>query len=219
MSKPTIKFRYQNKKKYTLRVPSLDDHISKMIQRRQAFYEHDLLERIAKMRLPGMYIDIGAHIGNHSVFFARHTECSHVVAVEADPKLAEICEDNLSRYAKSYEVHARACYDGLPVRVEKLAAGNSGMQAVRTDFEGEPSMTLADVVGDRSVALIKIDIEGGEPVVLHAGMDLLKKQRPVLVIESRTEAELADTKATLAPLGYKHEGPYAITPTYLWRCP
>ncbi len=37
------------------------------------FYEPDLLDFIASRGLSGVYVDIGAHIGNHTVFFAE--EC------------------------------------------------------------------------------------------------------------------------------------------------
>ncbi len=217
MSVPTIEFCYRGKEKYTLAVPSLEDHIGRMIVRRQTFYEQDLLERIAQMELCGMYVDIGAHIGNHSVYFARHTRCSHVVAVEVDPKLAEICETNLSRYAKSYEVHARACYDGSPVQVERMADDNSGMQRVVADPDGERSTTLREIVGDRSVALIKIDVEGGERVVLGSSITLLMEQHPVLVVESQTGGELEEMRKLLGSLGYTYTGPFAVTPTFVWR--
>ncbi len=216
MSASTIEFCYRGKEKYTFHVPSLEDHIGRMIVRRQSFYEQDLLERIAQMELCGMYVDIGAHIGNHSVYFARHTKCSHVVAVEVDPKLADICETNLYRYARSYEVHARACYDGSAVRVEELADDNTGMQRVVADPDGERSTTLREIIGDRSVSLIKIDVEGAEAVVLRAGMQLLKEQLPVLVIESRTPAELVDMTTLLGPLGYSHGAALAVTPTHIW---
>ena len=48
-----------------------DDHIYQAIRRSGRFYEVVLLEYIARfVRAPsGVVIDVGANIGNHSVFF------------------------------------------------------------------------------------------------------------------------------------------------------
>ncbi len=211
-----VEFRYQGQV-VSMLTAGINDHITGQIIGKKRFYELDLLERIRALGVKGIYVDIGAHIGNHAVYFARYCHATHVIAIEADPRLAEICEHNLSVHGRSYEVVPHACYDGLPVKVVRHKLKNTGMQSVRTDWDGRPSKTLADILGGRVPAVVKIDIEGGEPVVLWNALPLLREHTPLLVIESRTGAEYSDTEDKLRELGYRSEGPYALTPTYIWR--
>ena len=48
------------------------DYIVREISREQSFYEDDLLEYLA-LAAPkgGIFIDVGANIGNHSVYFGK----------------------------------------------------------------------------------------------------------------------------------------------------
>ena len=48
-----------------------DDHLFKVISRRGSFYEKDLLKAVRDVHEDGRAIfDVGANIGNHTVFFA-----------------------------------------------------------------------------------------------------------------------------------------------------
>src|SRR5690606_41663075 len=49
------------------------------------FHESTMLEAIAKMELPrGAFLDIGARVGNHSMFFAKYCgRWAQVIAVDA----------------------------------------------------------------------------------------------------------------------------------------
>jgi len=215
-----VEFRYQGQMVAML-TAGINDHITGQIIGKKRFYELDLLERIRALGIKGLYVDVGAHIGNHSVYFARYCPATHVIAVEADPELAKICQDNLqgcrAHCDTTFETVPYACYDGLPVKIVRHKIRNTGMQSVQTDWDGRPSKTLADILGGRVPAVVKIDIEGGEPVVLWDALPLLREHTPLLVIESRTGAEYSDTEDKLRELGYRSEGPYALTPTYIWR--
>src|SRR5690606_29942959 len=59
------------------------------------FHEFYMLEAIARLRLPeGVYVDIGAHVGNHSIFFAKHCH-RNVIAFEASNITAEVFSHNV----------------------------------------------------------------------------------------------------------------------------
>ena len=62
-----------------------NDHITNVIRTYKAYYEWDLLEAIRKQKRQGVYVDVGAHYGNHSVFFAIECLSSRVISIEANP--------------------------------------------------------------------------------------------------------------------------------------
>src|SRR5438874_6313231 len=70
--------------------PALDDHISNTIRRLDTFYENDLLEHMYRS-IPhsGVFLDVGANIGNHTVFLASFM-AEHVVSFEPHPGLFEV---------------------------------------------------------------------------------------------------------------------------------
>ena len=46
----------------------VEDLIFDRIVTRKTFYEDKLLEKARSLNLKGVYVDIGANIGNHSIF-------------------------------------------------------------------------------------------------------------------------------------------------------
>ncbi len=78
-----------------LETASPNDYVAKYLRVQGEFYERVLLEHIA-LRGPrgGLFVDVGANIGNHSVYFARFlADC--VVAVEPSPQLIPVLTRNL----------------------------------------------------------------------------------------------------------------------------
>ena len=61
------------------------DHITMAIQKAGTYYESDLLDAIRGRRLHGTFVDIGAHYGNQTVYFALECGAEHVVAIEPNP--------------------------------------------------------------------------------------------------------------------------------------
>ena len=49
------------------------------------FYENKLLEKIKSLKLRGTYIDIGAHHGNHSIYFNKFCDSDKVISIEGNP--------------------------------------------------------------------------------------------------------------------------------------
>ncbi len=47
----------------------VDDLIFDRIVTGKTFYENRLLEKARSLNLEGVYVDVGANIGNHSIFF------------------------------------------------------------------------------------------------------------------------------------------------------
>lgn len=63
------------------------DYIQRLIFQKNNFYEFKTLDRIAKLfkrrNIPcNCVLDIGANIGNHTLYFARHLQSKHVYSFE-----------------------------------------------------------------------------------------------------------------------------------------
>ena len=208
-----------------------DDFIGQEIREAGTFFEIELLEHLA-LRGPatGVFIDVGANIGNHAVFFGKFL-AEHVVCIEPHPALVPILARNL-------EVNAVAAASVLPYaagrapgrgyisRVKELAGkniGNSSVQIERPEQGVEVQVacldlllnTLAPVLGGREVTCMKIDVEGAELDVLHGATGILRTHRPQVVIELASREARAAARAFLADYGYEDIG-YRLgwTPTY-----
>jgi len=53
----------------------------------KTFYELNLLKKIASLNIGGVYIDGGANIGNHSIFFNHHCPSSKIYSIEINPDI------------------------------------------------------------------------------------------------------------------------------------
>src|SRR5206468_4045383 len=75
------------------------DVIAREIRERSLFFEIGLLEHIyLSVAGRGVFLDVGANIGNHSVFFAKFC-ADHVLAVEPNPKVLPLLRRNLKTNA------------------------------------------------------------------------------------------------------------------------
>jgi FkbM family methyltransferase len=210
-----------------------DEHILKLIRTHQRFYESDLLEHLAA-HAPrgGVYVDVGANIGNHSVFFGRFL-ADHVVAIEPDPDLVRLLERNLRTNdvahwtTQAVAVGARPGLGRLSPR--NGYEGNAGAQQV-VPADGGPAPTVAietidgvlaelgpGTAGD--VRLLKLDIEGMELEALRGARDLLEVSRPDVVVEAAAEVEHAAVHALLSGYGYHEIARFCSTPTYHFADP
>lgn len=204
---------YQDQK-VLLRYPTDKDVAVKEGGSKGKFQELRLLERLAAMKLKGTYVDVGANVGNHTVYFARFTMADVVVSVEAHPEIAQCLRINVRRNR-----------DETPIRVIEAAAwhrreelwmdapvpGNSGRSQIcglgkfgvhpKHSVTGRP---LDELLGEYDdISVVKIDVEDAEVQALNGMRRVLDAQRPVLVTEAHTKDLLAQQKKILDGYDYK----------------
>lgn len=213
-----------------------DEHILRLIRTRRRFYESDLLDHLAA-HAPrgGVYVDVGANIGNHSVFFGRFL-ADQVVAIEPDPRLLRILERNLRANGVTQWTTRGVAVGARPGtgRLSKRDGyeGNAGAQQVVPAAGGaEPGGTTVTIdtldrvlgalgpEGTEDVRLVKLDIEGMELEALHGARDLLEAQRPDVVVEAAGDAEHAGVHSLLRRYGYRQVARFCSTPTYHFADP
>jgi FkbM family methyltransferase len=153
------------------------------------FYESaELRDLLADIGPRQRIVDIGANIGNHSVFFVQHFGCKELTAIEPYPPALRHLLANL---ALNYEadVQIRICPVALgsaagTVALRPPTRFNVGLTRVSFSEGGStPIRTGDELIGTSPVDFIKIDVEGMELQVLDGLGRVLQNQRPALYIE------------------------------------
>lgn len=219
---PTFVFK-QHGQQLQFCLPDANDHIQKQIRLQARFYEQAMLDDISpKIREGGCVVDVGANIGNHTIYFSKILGLP-VVAFEPNPKALVLLRQNitLNKLDHLVDVHdvALGASDSIASVLDE-DPHNLGRASVKpagcTDTIVQVRR-LADVMGSRTPALIKIDVEGMEPDVLQGAVPLLQRDRPLLLIEAATYEQLLAVEALTRPLGYRCIAVYNDTPTYLFQ--
>jgi FkbM family methyltransferase len=185
------------------------DHIGRIISR-GSWYERDLLDDAARrVTGPGTAVDVGAHIGNHTLWFAIAMGL-YVVALEPNPvsysQLAMNVADNHvdARLIAAAAGRAEAWASVQPPAI----AGNSGTASVTVEGGPVPVFAL-DELQLTDVRLLKVDVEGAAVDVLAGAARLLAEQSPVVYAEGDR-----DEIAAALPEDYRCFGRFAKTPTW-----
>ena len=209
------------------------DHITMAIQQSGTYYEADLLDRIRDLQLSGTFVDVGAHYGNHSLYFAIECEADHVVAIEpntvsARSLIASMRQNGVGERVTTLNIAIHPTYDRVEVtalpwspRGRNAARTNSGRVGVRPAGGHGRGHVAAQRLDDAlapfdRIALIKIDTEDISADVLASAGQTLERYRPVIAVEAATEPAAAQVAAVLRPLGYELVGRFCWTPTWLW---
>ncbi|HPD33893.1 MAG TPA: FkbM family methyltransferase, partial [Candidatus Kapabacteria bacterium] len=77
-------------------LPNTEDYIQKSIINNRTFYEYDMLKDIFESLLPGdVVIDVGANIGNHSMFIGKFCNPEKVYSFEPFQYTFDILKKNI----------------------------------------------------------------------------------------------------------------------------
>lgn len=153
------------------------------------FYEPEELAIIGQWLRPGsIFCDIGANIGNHSIFALRILNAASTILFEPNPIAIEVLRSNMilngcRRRADFSHVGvglSDVAASGLSIRAPKrnlgggrIIAGGGELQTIRGD----------DALAGKQVDFIKMDIEGMELRALAGLEQTIARCRPVMFIE------------------------------------
>lgn len=188
------------------------------------WYEGDLLAAIKARQQGGVFVDVGANHGNHTVFFAAECLADRVVAVEPYPGEYEILTANIEYNSLEGIVEpVRALVHPSWKSVSMAAKDDRGLpetwcysrQPVLSEGGVIPCVTLDDLLDGVDVDVVKIDVEEMGPAVLATACGVLARCRPLVAIEAEPAEEQA-IEEILKPLGYSCLGVFCATPTFLW---
>lgn len=220
--KPMAEFVYSDKK-ISIEGYHVEDLIFNRIINSKTFYEDKLLEKAQSLNLKGVYVDIGANIGNHSIFFSCFCSSTKVYSFEIDEKIFSLLKENMKNNCLNHTYHLSNIgildKKGL-VDLSKTDHLNAGMTKI-VNIEGTQNKVdkLDNALQNiENIVLIKIDVEGFELEIINGAKSILENQSPVIFAELATKKEFKAVKKELSKYGYKTDNVnYASTPTYLFQ--
>lgn len=196
----------------------LNDHIM-LTMRDGTLYEYPLLRDVKeRYGTGGVYVDIGACIGTHSVFFNRLCKADLVSVIEPNAAAWPFLSANLHKNIVG-EIDCFGCAVGSePGRVTVVPfEGNIGGNSTEpTDaLTGSIPRVRASALITTKPKLIKIDCEAANYDVLLGCEDVILDAMPILALEMAPGTD--DILRKLGQWGYKCASAYKPTPLAIWE--
>lgn len=184
-------------------------------------FEPVTTEVLRKYVTEGMTVlDIGSNIGYYTLLFSRWVgEQGTVHAFEPDPVNYQILVRNVKRNERGRNVipHEKAVSNsegretlflnpsnagGHSIHREKAIPGESDQEL---DYVQVDSVTVDNFLPDVSSDLVKIDVEGSEPLVIDGMLNQISEEEPIILFEYAPELWVQHPRAvlnTLEKVGY-----------------
>ncbi len=190
-------------------VDEIYDLIKSFFIKKGKKWEEEIERLIRAFAKPGTtLIDIGGHIGTHTITLSKIAgEAGQVHVFEPQVKLFTELVINL--YLN--DCRNVTCYRNALGKEEKLVniaqvrANNEGTGCIVNEptglFEEKVKMTRLDALNLQNVSLIKMDVEGYEMDVLNGALQVIKRDKPVMIIEIYA-GYLNERRQYLENLGY-----------------
>lgn len=196
----------------------LSDHIA----RESDYFEKDILEYMAdKHPQQDVILDIGANIGNHTIYFSQYLEYSTIIAFEPVQENFELLRAN-TRYRSGIMLRNEAV--GAFRGKVALTLNNTNMGACEVTADTKDATLLGrrivqqvrvdDLLLIPKVTLMKIDVEWYEPEVLKGAQAILQEDHPLILIE-----DINTEYAKLLPPEYELLQAWIAHRTYLYGVP
>lgn len=187
-------------------LPSFDtDHIQRSLILNRDFYERALLDKFAEYcRLNnkcGVFLDVGANIGNHSIFLNSLDLFQKTIAFEPAKDTFQILSKNVDINKANDKIEIKNIALGSirkTALLEHTDKNNIGMNRIvvgqdrlhKNEGEYVEICVLDELYPDLLCDAIKIDVEGFEYEVVKGAIDLLRRSKPILWIETFEETSL-----------------------------
>jgi FkbM family methyltransferase len=183
-------------KKITINLHENENEVvSLTIRNSNTFFEVGFLEFV-KNNFPKhkTIIDIGANIGNHSLFFSEFLEYDKIICFEPFEKNVELLKLNLigknckiMDYALSDSDSEKILYNSEPNNFGGFSLHSyDGVKGGNKSFIVKDTVTTKtlDSLNLTNITMIKIDVEGHENSVLNGGIETIKRNSPIIFIEN-----------------------------------
>jgi FkbM family methyltransferase len=156
------------------------------------FYEADELLLMSKVfPMGGRFLDVGANVGNHSIFFGKFMRAQSIVPIEVNPRVIGLLKTNLM--INGLEEVADLSHLGVGLHNETLSGAainyrERNIGGGRLSYEGgDLTLVRGDEILEGPFDLVKIDVEGSEICVLEGLEGLVAQSRPKLFVEVENE--------------------------------
>jgi FkbM family methyltransferase len=156
------------------------------------FYETEELDLIGRHFDGGVFVDVGANIGNHTIYALRLLGADKVVAFEPNPEAVRLLHLNAALNGVANRLdHRPVGLSDRDARASLVAPGHKDLGSTRLAVGSLPDSPATCIVttGDQALAgipaisMIKIDTEAMELQVLAGLEATLARHRPKLFVE------------------------------------
>ncbi|BAK75715.1 FkbM family methyltransferase [Pseudogulbenkiania sp. NH8B] len=163
---------------------------------------------------PGTVVEVGANIGSQTVPLAKAAKAvgADVMAFEPQPfvfqnlcaNLALSAVDNVAAWPFACAMHPGTVWLTSPDyrRTGNFGAVSAQSQPLENGVQ-VPCVRLDDMTCERTVQLLKVDVEGFELQVLEGARDVLTNHRPILYVENDRVANSSALIQYLWGYGYR----------------
>ncbi|MFV1993374.1 MAG: FkbM family methyltransferase [Acidiferrobacterales bacterium] len=179
-----------------------DDYVSNKILS-YGLYEKKQLELIfewlgtKKNIFNSTVLDIGANIGNHSLYFSGYF--SKCISFEPNPRTFSVLEIN-SRLVDNIipmnlGLSDKKCTASLYTSFRNVGGSSlSGDRNAVVDNKCDIQLDRIDdiISNEENVGLMKMDVEGHEWFAIKGGEKVIKKNKPIIIFEHNTAKENND---------------------------
>lgn len=160
------------------------DDIIQSCHVRGEFYEREELAMIERHFPGGVYLDVGANVGNHLIYVAKFCAPEALIAVEPNVTALKFLEINLALNHIDATVVSLGLSDA-PGRAEaRWPTHNLGGARMFAEPEGTVRLVAGDdLFADRKIDFMKIDVETLELAVLSGLAKTIAANRPPIFVE------------------------------------
>lgn len=166
------------------------DHIQQHHLKGEFYEQKELMLITQHFEQGGVFADIGANVGNHSLYVGLFLAPSAIIPFEPNPAVQPTLKINLLLNRLSHiveDTHIDVGLSDTSGHAEIIISDTQNLGGAKLQSaEGAGSIQVMQgdlALGDRKVDFIKIDVEGMEMRVL-AGLEMtIKRCRPKIFIE------------------------------------
>ncbi|WHA42580.1 FkbM family methyltransferase [Agrobacterium larrymoorei] len=211
----------------TFEIDKPTDLIQAKISSTNDFYERPLLDIVGSITpADSVFLDVGANIGNHTLFMAAKTRAK-VLSFEPN-------KDNFGRLIKNIELSKMTgSVEAFNVAVGKQAGvvrsifssqkntGGAKVQSTNKDDElGVPLIKIDDFLKKIKLKftgklIIKIDVEGMEVEVIEGMTSTIEEYQPIIVCEASSDKNIVLLRNIPMKRGYIVAASFFKSPTFL----
>ncbi len=195
-------------------LPNYDaDLVQQCIYNSKSYFEQNFLEFVDKyLNKNSTIIDIGANIGNHTLYWANESHAKKIYAFEPIPYIFKILKknieiNNLKNRVILYNIGLADKQENGEIKSFcKQNFGGTRLRVLKSNTKDIIPLNTLDsfnIIED-NIDLLKIDVEGMDFEVLSGALNTIKKYKPIIMIESFPDS-LKKSNSFLNNLGYEQK--------------